>query len=33
MTNEAHVFHLRDGRVTEFWDASTDQAAFDELIG
>jgi uncharacterized protein len=32
-TNEAHVFHLRDGRVTEFWDASTDQAAFDELIG
>jgi ketosteroid isomerase-like protein len=30
---EAHVFHLRDGRVTEFWDASTDQAAFDELIG
>jgi uncharacterized protein len=32
-TNEAHVFHLRDGRVTEFWDASTDQAAFDDLIG
>jgi uncharacterized protein len=31
-TNEAHVFHLRDGRVTEFWDASTDQAAFDDLM-
>jgi ketosteroid isomerase-like protein len=31
--DEAHVFHLRDGHVTEFWDASTDQAAFDELIG
>ena len=30
--NEAHVYHLRDGRVTEFWDASTDQAAFDELM-
>jgi uncharacterized protein len=32
-TNEAHVFHLRDGVVTEFWDASTDQYAFDEVIG
>ena len=31
-TNEAHVFHMRDGRVTEFWDASTDQAASDELL-
>ena len=31
--NEAHVFHLHDGRVTEFWDGSTDQYAFDELIG
>jgi uncharacterized protein len=31
--NEAHVFHLRDGKVVEFWDASTDQYAFDELIG
>lgn len=30
--NQAHVFHLRDGRVTEFWDASTDQYAFDELF-
>jgi uncharacterized protein len=32
-TNDAHVFHLRDGRVTEFWDASTDQYAFDQVIG
>ena len=31
--NEAHVFHLRDGKVTEFWDASTDEYALDELIG
>jgi ketosteroid isomerase-like protein len=30
--NEAHVFHVRDGRVTEFWDASTDQYASDELL-
>jgi uncharacterized protein len=32
-TKNAHVFHLRDGMVTEFWDASTDQYAVDELIG
>lgn len=31
-TNEAHVFHLRDGKVTEFWDATTDEYAMDELI-
>jgi uncharacterized protein len=31
--NEAHIYHLRDGRVMEFWDGSTDQYAFDELIG
>jgi ketosteroid isomerase-like protein len=31
--NEAHVFHLRDGKVVEFWNASTDQYASDELIG
>jgi uncharacterized protein len=30
---EAHVFHLRDGRVTEFWNASTDMYAYDEIIG
>lgn len=33
ITNDAHVFHMRDGKVTEFWDASTDQYAFDEVIG
>ena len=32
-TNEAHIFHLRDGKVVEFWNASTDPYAFDELIG
>jgi ketosteroid isomerase-like protein len=26
-----HVLHLRDGRVTEFWDAQTDQYAADEF--
>jgi ketosteroid isomerase-like protein len=31
--NEVHVFHLRDGKVVEFWDAFTDQYALDELIG
>jgi ketosteroid isomerase-like protein len=31
--NEAHVVHLRDGKVTEFWDATTDAYALDELIG
>jgi hypothetical protein len=29
----AHVFHMRDGKVVEFWDASTNQYAFDEVIG
>ena len=32
-TNDVHVFHLRDGKVTESWDASTNQYAFDEVIG
>jgi ketosteroid isomerase-like protein len=26
-----HVLHLRDGKVTEFWDAHTDQNASDEF--
>ena len=30
---EAHVFHMRDGKVVESWNASADQYAFDELIG
>jgi hypothetical protein len=29
----SHIFRLRDGMVTEFWDASTDQYRFDELLG
>lgn len=33
MVNDAHVFHLRDGKVTEFWTASTDQYAIDQVIG
>ena len=31
--NEAHVFHLRDGKVVEVWTVPTDQYAFDEVIG
>ncbi|MBO0731087.1 MAG: nuclear transport factor 2 family protein [Acidimicrobiaceae bacterium] len=31
--NEAHIFHLRDGKVVEFWAASTDQYATDALFG
>jgi len=31
--NGAHVTHLRDGRIVEFWDASTDQYATDEVLG
>ena len=31
--NEAHVFHLLDGKVVEFWNASTDLYASDELFG
>jgi uncharacterized protein len=31
--NEAHVFHMRDGKVVEFWNASTDMYAVDELLG
>ena len=27
----AHVFHLRDGRVAEFWDHPADQYAWDEF--
>lgn len=31
--NGVHVMHLRDGKVTEFWNTSTDQHAIDELMG
>lgn len=27
----AHVFHLRDGKVTEMWDAQVDQYSSDEF--
>jgi len=27
----AHVFHISGGKVTEFWDAQTDQYAADEF--
>jgi hypothetical protein len=30
---DAHIFHMCDGKVVEFWDASTDGYVFDELIG
>ena len=29
--NATHVFHIRDGKVTEFWDAQVDQYAADEF--
>jgi ketosteroid isomerase-like protein len=31
--NDAHVFRLRDGKVAEFWNASTDPYAYDEVFG
>src|SRR6516165_8168260 len=31
--NGVDVMPLRDGKVTEFWNTSTDQYAIDELIG
>lgn len=30
---EAHIIRMRDGKAAEFWYTSTDQYAFDELIG
>ena len=30
--NEVHVFHLKDGKVTEFWVFSDDQAAADAAL-
>jgi uncharacterized protein len=30
---DVHVMHMRDGRILEYWNASTDEYAFDELIG
>ena len=31
--NDVDVFHMRDGKVVEYWAATTDAYAFDELIG
>ena len=31
--NDTYIFYLRDGKVVEFWSASTDPYAYDELIG
>jgi ketosteroid isomerase-like protein len=28
---DVHTFHLRDGKVTEFWDSPLDQYAADEF--
>jgi uncharacterized protein len=30
---EAHIIRMRDGKVAEFWYATADQYAFDEMIG
>jgi ketosteroid isomerase-like protein len=30
--NVVHVFHVKDGKVTEFWAMSEDQAAADEVF-
>ena len=30
---EAHIIRMRDGKVAEFWYTSTNQYAFDEMIG
>ena len=31
-SNDVHVFHLKDGRVTEFWDAPIDRYGDDEFF-
>lgn len=30
--NDVHVFHIRDGKVTEFWALSGDEAASDAAL-
>lgn len=30
---DAHIFRLTDGQVVEFWNASTNPYAYDELFG
>ena len=29
--NAVHIFHMRDGKMTEFWSFAEDQGKFDEL--
>lgn len=29
--NAVHIFHMRDGRMTEFWSFAEDQGKLDEL--
>lgn len=29
--NAVHIFHMRDGKMTEFWSFAEDQAKLDEL--
>jgi ketosteroid isomerase-like protein len=29
--SDVHVFHIRDGKVVEFWDSPVDQYAVDEF--
>jgi hypothetical protein len=31
--SDAHIFDLRDGKVAQFWNASTNPYAHGELVG
>ena len=31
--DDVHILRMRDGKVAEFWTATTDQYAIDELLG
>ncbi len=31
--NEVHVFHISDGKVTEYWGFEEDQRRSDEFFG
>ena len=32
-SNDTFVYHFRDGKVSEFWLLSGDEAAVDEFLG
>jgi len=32
-TNEAFVYHFRDGKISEFWYQPVDQAGIDAWLG